>query len=88
MALEVGAEHAAGFLGGALGRVDQHHTAALAAATDLHLDLHDALAAQFAGGLGRLLPRGGDDPARRGDALGAEQLLALMLVQIHGAPCE
>ena len=67
----------AGLLGGALRRSTKHHAATFATAADLHLDLDDRSSAELAGGLGRLLGGRGDDPARRGDPVGAEQVLAL-----------
>ena len=88
VALEVRPEHAGGFLGGPFGRVDEHDAPALAATADLHLHLHDAPAAELTGGVRGLLRRLGDDPARRHDAVSAEELLALVFVQIHVAPGE
>ena len=77
-------QHPSGLLGRALGRVDQHDAAALAAAADLDLHLDDGSAAELAVASRGLLGRGRHDAPRRRDAVRPEDVLALMLVQIHG----
>src|SRR4029077_8549023 len=61
------------------------HTAALAAAArvDLRLD-HPHLAAQLARGLDRLVDGEAGNAARRGDAVLAQDLFRLVLVDFHG----
>jgi hypothetical protein len=83
VALELRSEHTGGFLGGPFRRVHEHDPAALASSPDLHLHLHDALPTKLTRRVGGTVGRLDDDAARRRDAVGAEQLLALMLVEIQ-----
>ena len=84
--LERGADHPVGGRGGRLRRLAQLHPAALAAAADLHLDLDDRPTAELLRRRGGLVPAECDEPPGRRDALGAEQVLAHVLVEIHRAP--
>ena len=59
--------------------------AGLAAPAGQHLRLDDDLAAELLGRLPRLGRRLGDAPLRDGDAEAAEELLALVLVEVHRA---
>jgi len=81
--LEALAHHARGFLGGALGRVDQHDAPTLAAASHLHLHLHHGLPAERLRGVGGVAGRPADPPERCRDAVGTEQVLAHVFVEIH-----
>ena len=83
VALEVGAEHAAGGLARLGAGPAQGHAAALAAAADLDLDLDHRATAELVGRRCRLIGGLGHDAARRRDAMGAEQVLAHVLVEIH-----
>ena len=84
--LEGGADHPVGGRGSGLGGIAELDPAGLAAAADLHLDLHDRPAAELPRGGGGVLPAEGDDAAGRLHPLGAEQILAHVLVEIHAAP--
>ena len=57
--------------------------AGLAAAARQHLGLDHDLAAELLGGSAGLLGGLGETPIRHGDAEAAEELLALVLVEIH-----
>src|SRR5205085_6671006 len=58
--------------------------ARLAAPAGQHLRLHDDLAAELLRGRPRLLRRHREPSFRDGDSLAAEELLALVFVEIHG----
>ena len=62
--------------------------AAFAAAAGVDLRLDDDRHAQLLGDLAGLLGRGGDAAARHGHAVVGEELLRLVLVDLHGAPSE
>jgi hypothetical protein len=80
-----GAEHRLGGFAHLVDGLDQLDAAGLAAAAgvDLRLD-HPVVAADGLGGFGRLAGGTGDAPGRNGDAGLGEQLLGLVLVEIHG----
>ena len=61
--------------------------ARLTAPADLHLRLHDHGPAELFGGLARLCRRARQPSFRDGNAEGGEQLLALVLEEIHTADC-
>ena len=74
-----------GALGGLVGRRRQLDAAGLAAAADQHLRLDDDGAADLGGRRPRLLGRERDAPVGDGDAEAREELLALVLVEIHAS---
>jgi hypothetical protein len=57
--------------------------AGLSASPDLHLRLHDDGVAELLGGLAGLLRGHGNTAFGHGDAVLGEQLLALVLEQVH-----
>ena len=63
--------------------VGELHAARLAAAAGQHLRLDDDRAAELLGGLPRLLRRRREAPVGDGDAELLEELLALVLVEVH-----
>ena len=63
-----------------LGELD---AAGLAAAADLHLRLDDARVADLVGRLDGLVDRGRRGAGRDGDAVAGEELLALVLEEVH-----
>ena len=67
-------------VGGVVGELD---AAGLAAPAGQHLRLDDDRAAELLGRLARLLGRRREAPVRDGDPDAAEELLALVLVEIH-----
>ena len=72
-----------GLLLGVVRVVGELDPAGLAAPARQHLGLDDDLAAELLGGGARLLGRRRQPPLRDGDAEAAEELLALVLVEIH-----
>ncbi len=87
------AEHPGGVLSGFVGRFDQHHAgllgmlleAALAAAARMNLRLdHGNRRAQLGERRRGFIRRSGDNAARDRHTRGAEQLLGLILVNLHG----
>src|SRR4030095_14413056 len=66
-----------------LGRVDERDAAALAPPTHLDLDLDGDVAPEPFGGVGRLLRRGRNGSFWEEDTGPREQVLTLMLVEIH-----
>ena len=83
MAADVETEDLARALGGLLGRRRQLDAAGLAAPAGEHLRLDDDGAAELGCGRLRLAGRERDAPLRDGDAEAREQLLPLVLVEIH-----
>ena len=67
-----------------LGPFGELDAAGLAAPAGEDLSLDDDLAPELPGGDARLLRRRREPPFRYGDAVAAEELLALVLVQVHG----
>ena len=65
------------------GAVRELDPAGLAAAAGQHLRLHDDLAAELLRGRARLLGRRGEPPLGDRDPEAREELLALILVEIH-----
>ena len=87
VAVDVEAENLLGLALGIVGVVRELHSARLAAPAGQHLRLDDDLAAELLGG-GPRLGRGRREPAfGDGDSEAPEQLLALVLVEIHGGGC-
>ena len=85
VAADVEAEDLARALGGLVGRRRQLDAAGLAAAADEHLRLDDDGPADLGRRRPRLLGRERDAPVRDGDAEAREELLALVLVEIHAS---
>ena len=91
-ALDLHAEDRLGVLVGLVGSLGELDAAGLAAAAGLDLRLDDDDAELLGSGL-RLVGGGGDDSLGDGDVVLGEQLLRLVLHQIHGdvrslAECE
>ena len=84
VAADVEPEDAARLLLGVGGVVGELDAAGLAAAAGQHLRLDDDRAAELLGRLARLLRRRREPPLGDGDADAPEELLALVLVEIHG----
>src|SRR5262249_55420569 len=83
MAVDVEAEDVARFRFGICGIVGELHAARLAAASGQHLRLDDHRAAQLLGRLARLLGRRCESAFRDGDPDSPEEILALVLVEVH-----
>ena len=83
VALDVHAEDLLGGGPGVVGGLGHLDAAGLAAAADLHLGLDDGDPADALGDRLRLVGRGGDLTERGGYAVGLEQVLRLVLEQIH-----
>jgi hypothetical protein len=84
VAVDVHPEDGAGVLFGLVGAVGKLDPTRLAPSSRQHLGLDDHLAAQLLGSRSSLLRRGGETPLRDRDPEAAEELLALVLVEIHG----
>ena len=69
---------------GRLGGVGELDAARLATTADKHLRLDDDGPAEFLRRLARFRRRGRQPPLRHGDADAGEELLSLVLVEIHG----
>src|SRR5207302_94772 len=82
-ALEALGEHALGGGGGLVRRARHDDPTSPAPATGLHLHLHDRTAPQLLRGTSRLVSGASHDPAWRRDPVIPEQLLPLMLVEVH-----
>ncbi len=74
-------------LGGLGRRGGEPHPTRLAAAAGQHLRLHDDRPAELLGRAPRLVGRRHEPPCRDRDSVAREQLLALVLVEIHGHDC-
>ena len=85
VAVDVQAEDRLGVLSGLVGRVGELDPAGLPAAAGQHLGLDDDLAAELLGRRARLVRRRREPPLGDGDAEPLEELLALVLVEIHRA---
>lgn len=83
VALDVHAQDVLGVLTTGRGVVGQLDAAGLAAATDLHLGLHHDRVADAVGGGHGVVHRGDRLTGRDGDVVGSEELLPLVLVQVH-----
>ena len=84
MPADVEPEDVAGFLPGVAGVVGELHAAGLAASARQDLRLDDDLAAEFLRSRAGFLGSRREPALRDWDAEAAKQLLALVLVEIHG----
>ena len=71
-------------LRGLFGRVGELDPAGLPTAPGQHLGLDDDLAAELLGRRARLVRRRREPPLRDGNPEPLEELLALVLVEVHG----
>src|SRR5581483_7525542 len=83
VAADVEPDDVGGLALGVGGVLRELHAAGLAAAAGQHLRLGDDLAAELLRRAPRLLRGGGEPPLRHGNAALAEELLALVLVEVH-----
>ena len=83
MAVDVQAEDRLGVLRGLVGRVGELDPARLAAPAGQHLGLDDDLAADLLGRGARLVRGLREPPLGDGNAEPLEELLALVLVEVH-----
>ena len=83
MAADVEPEDLLGLLPRVVGILGELDPAGLAAAAGEDLRLDDDLAADLLGGCARLVGRRRESPLRYGDPEALEELLALVLVEVH-----
>src|SRR4029079_17671239 len=83
VAVDVEAEDVARLLLGVVRVLGQLHAAGLSASAGQHLRLDDDLASDLLGNRARLRRRGREPSLRHRNAEAREELLALVLVQVH-----